>query len=459
MKTILICFPEMVGYCANIFYEIGCVLKKNGYDIVYACASPYMERYRKVSFKEVGQVFYLSEFLQKYSREESRLIKNEEDYWFAYPSFVKMKYILGRHMNQWQDYIVQRVFFQRIFDSKRIDMVVSEPPSTAFGILCFQEAQKRGVPFFGYICSPVGRVFNVCTDLFCTRMIRNPFPVAREDIVTEQPIYMSTVYNRLGSVLIPIPFPLDQILSRLFAFLRIPNEKSIETGHMKLWQFYSVMRLLQRKMIFTITDALQCFQNDVDDDYEETINILYPLQFPVENTSYVHAREYSNDEEIIRNISFSISDRYRLYVKEHPAAVGMRDVKFFRRVRSFPNVRILHPTKFHLRKDIQKFDIVVTKTSTVGFEALQKNIPVILLGRTYYENYPGVYRLCCFRDLGRLISGLGKANVSENKQVLEDYLQYCFVGIYNEVSSLSLEAENIRNLVKPIELYFEGLCS
>jgi len=140
MKTILICFPEMAGYCANIFYEIGCFLKKKGYDLVYACSSPYMERYRKVSFKEVGQVFYLSEFLQKYSREESRLIKNEEDYWFAYHSFVKMKYILGRHMNQWQDYIVQRVFFQRIFDSKRIDMVVSEPPSTAFGILCFQEA-------------------------------------------------------------------------------------------------------------------------------------------------------------------------------------------------------------------------------------------------------------------------------------------------------------------------------
>ena len=61
-------------------------------------------------------------------------------------------------------------------------------------------------------------------------------------------------------------------------------------------------------------------------------NILYALQVQPEAGSDVKARYYENQKELIFNIYKTLGNNACLYIKEHNAGVGLRNINFYKRL-------------------------------------------------------------------------------------------------------------------------------
>jgi CDP-glycerol glycerophosphotransferase (TagB/SpsB family) len=179
------------------------------------------------------------------------------------------------------------------------------------------------------------------------------------------------------------------------------------------------------------------------------VNILFPLQYRPEASTSVLARYFGDDLELIKNIAFSLPARAVLYVKEHVSAVGLRDADFYREIASYPNVRVLHPD-YPLAERLAGFDAVITLASTVGFEALQLGIPVLLLGRVFYGDRPGVTRVESFRQLDELVGSLTPNVATPSDAALNWYRSFCFPGSFNYLDPAALTDANIDKLAAPL---------
>ena len=69
--------------------------------------------------------------------------------------------------------------------------------------------------------------------------------------------------------------------------------------------------------------------------------VYMPLHLIPESTTFVKAPFYVNELGIIEQISKSLPIGWKLYVKEHQAMVGERDLSFYKAVKKFPNVKLV----------------------------------------------------------------------------------------------------------------------
>ncbi|MBI4101554.1 MAG: hypothetical protein HY443_01140 [Candidatus Nealsonbacteria bacterium] len=114
---------------------------------------------------------------------------------------------------------------------------------------------------------------------------------------------------------------------------------------------------------------------------------LYPLHSQPESSTSVLATYFCDQIDTIRNIAFSLPLSHKLYVKEHPVAVGERTPDFYRTLKELPNVVLLSP-KENTAELIRDSAGVVTLTSTVGLEAALAGKKVYVLGDVFYAFHP-----------------------------------------------------------------------
>ena len=118
-----------------------------------------------------------------------------------------------------------------------------------------------------------------------------------------------------------------------------------------------------------------------------------------------------------------------------------------------PNTVLLDPY-YPLKENLSKFDAAICLTSTVGFEALEQGVPVYVLGRVFYENYPGCIRINSFEQLEQCVGSI-KKNIAERKnEITELYHKTNFPGTFNYMNIKCLTKENIDYLISPILAYY-----
>jgi hypothetical protein len=112
--------------------------------------------------------------------------------------------------------------------------------------------------------------------------------------------------------------------------------------------------------------------------------VLFPLHLEPEATTLVFAPYWDNQVALVENVAKVLPLDRKLYVKEHYSAIGRRRPGFYDRIRRLPNVRLITP---HADSHdlIQRADAVVTITSTVGWEALLYECPVLTFGEVFYN--------------------------------------------------------------------------
>ena len=133
--------------------------------------------------------------------------------------------------------------------------------------------------------------------------------------------------------------------------------------------------------------------NTVHRYYQRTLSdepfLLYPLHFHPEASTSVLAGDFMDELSTIKAIAFRLPSNITLYVKEHPSAVALQPISFYRQLDAMPNVRLLAP-ELATKNVIRRSRGVITLTSTVGFEAAVLNKPVVTLGNIFYNYFPNV---------------------------------------------------------------------
>jgi CDP-glycerol glycerophosphotransferase (TagB/SpsB family) len=99
---------------------------------------------------------------------------------------------------------------------------------------------------------------------------------------------------------------------------------------------------------------------------------------------------YEDQIGLIRNLAKCLKNNQLLVVKEHPQQPGMLLSKSYRQLRRrLSNVAFL-PAEYSTKKLILLSELVITQTSTAGWEALILGKPVIVIGKVFYDKYPKI---------------------------------------------------------------------
>lgn len=127
---------------------------------------------------------------------------------------------------------------------------------------------------------------------------------------------------------------------------------------------------------------------------------LYPLQFQPEASSSVMAPYYCNQADTIKNIAFSLPFPFKLYVKEHPMAVGRKPDEFYEFLSRIPNVKLIgfRESAAELIKNCKG---VITLSSTMGLEAALTGKPSYVFGDVWYSYHPFCRKIRNFEELGK----------------------------------------------------------
>ena len=115
--------------------------------------------------------------------------------------------------------------------------------------------------------------------------------------------------------------------------------------------------------------------------------VFFPLNSEPEIALSVYARYYTNQIEVIRNISQSLPLDTFLVVKDHPRSWGLRSPGYYKKLLEIPNVRFVDvytPAK-NIIRHAQAVSVI---SSYVGFEAIMQKKPVLTLGFTGYDVLP-----------------------------------------------------------------------
>ncbi|MEM7358549.1 MAG: hypothetical protein AAF431_05610 [Pseudomonadota bacterium] len=438
-NRVLFLLGDCPGFYVPLMYALAEKLVQQDVEVLMASTTPYYEKYYEVDFSSLGKVFYLSEYLQE-DFSDSQLANTKINYWWAYPTYVRDSYFVGKHRNDWDIYKKTVLFYNQIFAENSVDLIVAEPPSNSFLYIGYGQAKQHSINFLGFIAARIPRHVNLFTDAYGQHLLENNLAEVGEDsVVSGPPDYM----------LVEKPALLKKIgVKRLINMIRFGHLRSVETGvtpYHQLKAYY--LKYIWRKLRYFHSQLSGVFSHQQLDNNK--INILYPLHLRPEASTSVLAKFYENDLEIIKNIAFSLPANSRLIVKEHFPAVGIRNTKFYRQVSSFPNTTVLRPD-YDLTANLSKFDAVIVLSSTVGFEAIQQGIPVFLLGRTFYSDYPGVVNVDSYSQLEKCLRELDKAPQIPNQEVMKLYRRYCFKGQFNYMSQSVMREENVEHLLKPV---------
>lgn len=121
-----------------------------------------------------------------------------------------------------------------------------------------------------------------------------------------------------------------------------------------------------------------------------------------EHTTEGVAFEYRNQIDTAVTIAASLPVGMWLAVKEHPAMIGLRPTADYKKLLKQKNIKLLAPDA-HSHHVIKHASIVFTLSGTVSIESVLYGVPVITLGRIYYNYLNGVHHMERWHDLPKLV--------------------------------------------------------
>lgn len=295
-------------------------------------------------------------------------------------------------------------FFEFIFKTKSPDVVVSEPPADFFHLISRNFCKKNNIPYLGFGSSRFQNRIDVYDKESTYSEYEKIFKElntgnlsAEEQGFAKEFIEKFISHKQLPSYMKFIKTDLSQIdIARHYAgkakesyFLlrkyskgrKVFKDFDYESETIFKNSFSSPFKMEKRK--FNILSDRKFFEN-----YKKSENFfLFPLHFQSEASTSVYATYYCDQLSAINNIAFSLPFPYKLYVKEHPAAVGTRQKDYYKKLKEIPNVVLISPYE-NVETIIKDSSGIITLTSTVGLESALAGKPTYVLGNVFYSYHP-----------------------------------------------------------------------
>lgn len=354
-------------------------------------------------------------------------------------------------------------FFENIFSDGSVDFYYSEAIATLQCYVAYIVGKKYGVKYVSQMCAR-GNIdtsyhyfindefmHNACFDnnylqnkysdeerkkaeeyLYDFENYDSPPPSARN----VQSIPKINGKALIGPVKRMITF-FDPDLNDPYSYMYYKGYKNY-TKQLKFWYRYQKIKKYYHKA-----------------DYNEKY-VYFPLHYQPEASTCVCAEKYEKQLFFIDSWAKSLPADTVLYLKEHYAGLGHRDLFFYEELKKYPNVILISPFESS-RKLIENAYAVTTLTGTAGFEAMLLRKPVILGGSIVFDNAPGIIKVDDIYD------NYLKCMQEWKKPSREDIIQYlceCFrsysVGNAYTQNHYDLIYENIDNLGDSLYKYLKS---
>ena len=139
--------------------------------------------------------------------------------------------------------------------------------------------------------------------------------------------------------------------------------------------------------------------------------VYMPLHLIPESSVFVKASFYVDELNLIEQVSKALPVGWKLYVKEHQAMLGERDLSFYKKAAELANVRVVQLNYYKDPKPwITKAEGVVTITGTAAYEAALMGKRSIVFGDVPFSMIDGITRIRSFEDLPQAIRAFGQVD-------------------------------------------------
>lgn len=159
--------------------------------------------------------------------------------------------------------------------------------------------------------------------------------------------------------------------------------------------------------------------------------VFVGLHMQPEKTSQPMGGEFDNQLMMIKVLSDSIPEGWKVYVKDHPNQFNVRKVPnrhyrnelFYKCIDELPNVEIV-PLEIDSEVLIQNAQLVATLTGTLGWEAITKNVPALVFGNTYYMSCRAARKVTSVESCKLAIQELCDMKDTDIKREIVRYISY-----------------------------------
>ena len=403
--------PEYIRH----FKNVGEVFKKNGNQVIYACESHWPEIEYDVSLADELR-YYFTDF----SNSKKAIMNCDIDYnlrTFFYSCFDRNHHYNINHLsNKTSDLIITNLleFFDYIFEKEKIDLVLYENVSNSFSYAAYHVSKLKTKRYFGLITSRIPNRLEIWEDeygniekrrgLFESLLALKEYKanLQIEEYLRDingsivKPDYMTKNPTNLNINYFHYYFKKIRLCGKFIEFyLNYYNEvrEAYQSAHPIVTSLKSIKRSFLRKYKISLLKKMFDSFDFVNETY-----FLLPLHFQPESSTSVNAMYYDNQYEFIKNTAFSLPIGTTLYVKDHPNGIGFLSMDFYKRLKRIPNVKYINPL-VQTKELIQNSQGIITLTSTMGYEALLMNKPVITLGKVFYNYHPYCFNINSYNDI------------------------------------------------------------
>jgi len=457
--------PFLMEFWGKFAHQI----KKEGDECVGIINSKIVEyekkKYFSAKMKFISKIDWCIENYQKDKKEFGNLSWRE-----LFIIFDRFKRLDFNYDNSLEMVSQLYQFFEFIFEKEKPDVIISETPSCLFNGIAYYFCQMNKVPYLGLITSRFrDRIDIYNLETTCSKYEKTFKGINNDDISSEEKQFAKNFIEKFTSHQeLPSYMGLGKIHFTQFGFIKHYLRRIKELGrsrfqyflnrkHFKEFDyesenifknsFWAPLEAEKRK--FRILFQKNIFNRLINLDNNQKF-FLFPLHLQPEASTAVLATYFCDQLNTIKNIAFSLPFPYKLYVKEHPSAVGTKPRSFYKKLQQLPNV-VLISSYENVENLIKKSSGVITLTSTIGMEAVLIGKPVYVLGNVFYSYHPLCRKVKSFEELKNRIQDdlINKPNIDNleniNYRFIISYLRNTIKG--NIVSANEKKDNNDYKLI------------
>lgn len=360
-------------------------------------------------------------------------------------------------------------FFYQIFEKENIDIVWHEAVSNSFNHSAYNVSTLFGAKYQGLIYSRLPKRYEMIESVYAdskkyieeyNNILKNNIDLDEKEkhyidgylanFNNIQPDYMKLIGLNATDSMTDIYLKKDKLIYIINSFFYLIKERkndlpyAYQIGNPITSSLNTFWIQLKRRIKIPIIH--KSYYQSLDNTSSDLF-FLYPLHFHPESATSIWARHLNDELNTITNIAFNLPFGCKLYVKDHISAAGFPSLSFYKKLSQIPNVVII-PYNKDTKTLIKNCIMVITLTSTVGFEALVLGKPVIVLGNVFYEKHPLVTKIVNFDHLFNILSdSLNRSTIIESQNAMATVYGYCKISISTDCykDTVDLIIDSIKN--------------
>lgn len=420
--------------------EVGRSITQAGHEVIWVCESRIPRAKYRLEFE--GKICFLTDFDAQCGAKEMGGFGH-----IMFPNYDRDKELGMWRSGRYSDEVAEKMvcFFERLVRDYQPNAIVYENVSNAFSYAANLVAVNSDVEYFGLIGSRLPNRFEIwrspvglrseISDLldsgkFSTEEIEFARDYLREkeipapDYMKNNPFSHKVNYLRhyIGKLK-----TIHQFIGLMNREIYLESRKALQSPDPIL----TPLRLFRRNILRRI--RLGVLKKRMVNPAAGEKYFVYPLHYHPESSTSVLAPYYVDEDVLIKNIAFSLPRGVKLYVKDHPNAVGFKPMSFYKDILKLPNIKYIdcdYPVEPLLHDALG----VVTLTSTMGYEALLKQKRVIVFGEVFYASHPLCCKITSFAQIKDALEN-SMAPVSTESDVLREYNEKFVAAYYRNTYS------------------------